>query len=68
MTMLGFTAEASLPSRSGRYHMVGTPNTHVKGREVVPQFCYTNAAGVTTCCDCYYGYCWCRTIHHIFYI
>lgn len=65
MSMPGFTAEALLPTRPQSYRVVGSLHSPAKGPEVVPQFCYTNPAGVTTCCFCYRGWCWCRRIPRV---
>jgi hypothetical protein len=65
MRMPGFTAEASLSATKWHYQVASSPTALTDGGIVLPQFCYTNQAGVTTCCDCYYGYCWCRRIVRI---
>jgi len=58
----GFTAEASLYAANERYRRATTATTSFVGsRRVLPQFCFTNAGG-TTCCNCYYGWCYCRRL------
>jgi len=59
MTIPGFGAEKSL-STASPYVGSGTL-VRTGGAEVIPQFCYTNEGGGTTCCNCYYGYCDCRS-------
>jgi hypothetical protein len=60
MRLPRFTAEASLEPTHEAYHLAPRP---ASAERVVPQsLCYQHEGGAVTCCDCYYGYCWCRTI------
>ena len=63
MRIPGFTAEASLDRTSQDYLMTLIPATTDK---VVPQWCYSHPDGSSTCCYCYWGYCWCTIIHRVF--
>ncbi len=58
--MPGFYAEASLYNAHERYRSVYFSTATDTGR-VLPQFCITNEGG-TTCCECYFGWCYC---HHL---
>jgi len=61
LRMPGFTAEASLYAADERYRSAYSIASFVDSGRVLPQFCFTNEGG-TTCCDCYYGWCYCRRL------
>lgn len=61
MGMPGFTAEASLYIAGEYYRTAYSSTSGADNRKVLPQFCFTNEGG-TTCCDCYYGWCYCRRL------
>jgi hypothetical protein len=63
--MPGFNAEASLYTTKERYRGAYFSASVADSDKVLPQFCTTNDAGVTTCCDCFAelgGFCFC---HHL---
>jgi hypothetical protein len=57
----GFTAEASLYAADERYRWAYSTISAVDGGGVLLQFCFANEGG-TTCCNCYYGWCYCRRL------
>jgi hypothetical protein len=59
--MPGFTAEASLYTADERYRRAYFFASVGDSGKVLPQICFTNEGG-TTCCDCYYGWCYCRRL------
>lgn len=59
--MPGFTAEASLYVADGYSWRAYSPSLVADGGNVLPQFCFTSEGG-TTCCNCYYGWCYCQRL------
>lgn len=59
----GFTAESSLPKASGEYR---AELARPAATGVIPQFCFQTELGIT-CCDCYFGYCYCHrpNVHYL---
>lgn len=60
MRLPGFTAEMAFNTVQERYRLGGMIFTAGTG-VVLPQFCFTNEGG-TTCCQCYFGYCYCHRL------
>lgn len=61
MRMPGFTAEASLSKASQQYLR---EVARLATSRVAPQFCFHSESG-TTCCECYFGYCYCHRLPRV---